>query len=270
MKNFILTLMILCGGLMAFADGESTDKKFTLRAQTAIVGNQMEVSVFLANIKDDGEALGNMNVRIQAEGESLPMDFSAITLTPGSEFQEFNGYEKAIAGFNSKRNMFTLNIYRDTENGSGVETSTEELMLGTFIVPLSSINSEMKLVWNIGDGDLTSFEGRTILAQEIDAKPIELNKTSTGIAQNSMAAGFNVNVFPNPVISKLGVSVSQNLKDVQVEVYSLEGKLLFEKSLDNLGAQNSFEIDAQSWTPGNYILRLRAEGVLRQKNIIKL
>ncbi|MFT6849699.1 MAG: hypothetical protein ACJATA_000497 [Sphingobacteriales bacterium] len=268
MKNIFLITIITISSFFAF--GQNTDKNFTLKADASIEGDFVQVKVFLKNNQSDKESLGNMNVRIRIGQEVSSLDIVNTSLIPGTEFSSFNGYERAIAGYNKKKSIVTLNIYRDVENGEGIELSEEYILLGILQVPFKNFDPNLKLTWDLGNGDFSSFSGRSIRKEEIEALPIELFKTATS-TKSIIANNLQVKLFPNPIISNATLEV-QGLKNdkSRVEIFAVTGQKIAEYSLTNLFSTNSVYIETSNLNPGQYIIRILDGNEMKQINCIKL
>jgi len=70
---------------------------------------------------------------------------------------------------------------------------------------------------------------------------------------------YGFTLFPNPATEKFFVKTENNeLKNGIVELYSLRGKLLFQKNIQN----NQIEIDCRTLKPGMYLVKLESESTV--------
>jgi lysyl endopeptidase len=81
---------------------------------------------------------------------------------------------------------------------------------------------------------------------------------------------ITINIFPNPVVDKLNISISTLLKfnNLRLEIYNLESKLLFSEILT---ANGLFEhqINMDNFKSGMYFLKVSGNNIFITEKIIK-
>lgn len=78
---------------------------------------------------------------------------------------------------------------------------------------------------------------------------------------------FSISVYPNPVSETLNIEVPNEIGNTQLQLVSIEGKLLYSENIDKAG---NISIDVKEYTPGLYILKvITSEKEINTKIIIK-
>jgi hypothetical protein len=85
----------------------------------------------------------------------------------------------------------------------------------------------------------------------------------TGVEENN---GAGISVYPNPGTGLFTLSLS-NLSDVSIQVFSVDGKLVYSEQVN--GAVASKELDLTSLTTGFYHVRVSNETMSFTKKLIK-
>lgn len=76
----------------------------------------------------------------------------------------------------------------------------------------------------------------------------------TGIVQNLLSEG--ISIYPNPSNSQFNVDLNLHDKtDMQVDLYSLSGALVYQKSLSDV-QHGTLKIDVSDLASGNYIIKM--------------
>lgn len=76
-----------------------------------------------------------------------------------------------------------------------------------------------------------------------------------------------INVFPNPISNDFYLNLSKSYKDVSLEVYSLDGKLV--KKINNLSnVVGKVKVENTQLKSGNYLLKINADGETSTQKII--
>lgn len=89
--------------------------------------------------------------------------------------------------------------------------------------------------------------------------------TNTGVVSNLLSEG--ISIYPNPTNNMLYVDLNlRNEIDMQVEMYSLAGALVYQKSLDEV-QYGKLKINVSDMASGNYILKLRTPQKVITKNV---
>ncbi|TAE79356.1 MAG: T9SS C-terminal target domain-containing protein [Bacteroidetes bacterium] len=90
-----------------------------------------------------------------------------------------------------------------------------------------------------------------------------VNVVVTGLASFSLN---EVKIYPNPVQDMLVIDFVNQVKSVQLSIFSIEGKLVYDNTLfDN----NEVVIDATSWKEGVYIARIKTKDNIQILKVLK-
>jgi len=110
--------------------------------------------------------------------------------------------------------------------------------------------SNAQLSWTIGEPVITTVSnGSNIITQGFHQTL--LNVTSV---EEQSVAGINVTVFPNPTSDVLNINLTNNLKDLQMDLYDMSGKLLQARKIG--AAEGNVQISMTEYARANYLLRL--------------
>jgi hypothetical protein len=114
--------------------------------------------------------------------------------------------------------------------------------------------------FNSTEGFNISFEGDAIFKIKSDCEATA-NKQIIEIS----------NINPNPATKTITISYSSLLdKTVEIDIFSLDGKKLFNNKVKaNIGF-NNYSIDLENYTAGNYLLRFTQEKFSTIRQFIKL
>lgn len=86
--------------------------------------------------------------------------------------------------------------------------------------------------------------------------------SSTNNGSTKHASDLIVQITPNPSAQNALLQVQhkgdQNLKEVYLTIFSLEGSLIFEKTFEVSQPVLNFELPSRGWPRGNYLIRVRS------------
>lgn len=112
------------------------------------------------------------------------------------------------------------------------------------------VGSNAQLSWTIGEPVITTVSnGSNIITQGFHQTL--LNVTSV---EEQTVAGVNVAVFPNPTSDVLNINLTNNLKDLQMELFDMGGKLLQARKIG--ATEGNVQIAMTEYARANYLLRL--------------
>jgi hypothetical protein len=107
-----------------------------------------------------------------------------------------------------------------------------------------------QLSWTIGEPIITTVSnGSNIITQGFHQT--QLNTVSV---EEQTIAGLNVTVFPNPTADVLNINLVNNLKDLQLDLFDMNGKLL--QTLKIGSAESNLQISMNEYARANYLLRV--------------
>lgn len=112
------------------------------------------------------------------------------------------------------------------------------------------VGSNAQLSWTIGEPVITTVSnGSNIITQGFHQTL--LNVTSV---EEQCIAGVNVSVFPNPTSDVLNINLVNNLKDLQMDLFDMTGKLLQARKIG--AAEGNVQISMLEYARANYLLRV--------------
>jgi len=112
--------------------------------------------------------------------------------------------------------------------------------------------SNAQLSWTIGEPVITTVSnGSNTITQGFHQTLLDIVSVEE---QNT--AGVNVNVFPNPTQDRVNINLVNNLKDLQMDLFDMTGKLLQARRIG--AAENNVQVDMTNYARANYLLRIYA------------
>lgn len=109
-----------------------------------------------------------------------------------------------------------------------------------------------QLSWTVGEPVITTVSnGSNTITQGFHQTLL----SATAVEEQTVA-GINVNVFPNPVQDMLNVNITNNLKDLQMELFDMSGKLLQARKIG--AAEGSVQVNMTEYARASYLLRVYA------------
>jgi PKD repeat protein len=184
-----------------------------------------------------------------------------------------------------------------TINGSVTETKTNYITVypepvaaftwsqtGLIISFSNTSVNAVSYLWNFGDGN-TSTETSPVHTYSSDGTyPVSLTSTSEmcgndvftetlvlntiGISEAEMNAAFQI--FPNPSNGNFSISTAVELNDATLKLYNIQGKLVFEKTIESIGKEGTFFLTSESLNSGMYFLDISTvQKSFRKKIFIK-
>jgi hypothetical protein len=76
---------------------------------------------------------------------------------------------------------------------------------------------------------------------------------------------MNLDVYPNPVVDKLTVTVSDNLAESTLKIYSANGTLISEKNITNVKTT----VDFSKLNAGVYLIKVEGKNGSAVKQVVK-
>ncbi|MFN0032735.1 MAG: Omp28-related outer membrane protein [Flavobacteriales bacterium] len=117
------------------------------------------------------------------------------------------------------------------------------------------------------DGTIENAMSTTI--DEAVANGFVAGTVVTGITETA-APDANFNIYPNPASDVCFVTTQfENATEVNMEVYSTDGKLVASKYYGKLTGANNLPINTAEWAEGIYTLKMSADGQMTTKKLIK-
>lgn len=110
--------------------------------------------------------------------------------------------------------------------------------------------SNGQLSWTIGEPVITTVSnGNNIITQGFHQTLLNV----TSVEEQSIA-GVNVTVFPNPTSDVLNINLTNNLKDLQMDLIDMAGKLLQARGIG--ATEGNVQISMTEYARANYLLRV--------------
>ncbi len=110
--------------------------------------------------------------------------------------------------------------------------------------------SNAQLSWTIGEPVITTVSnGSNIITQGFHQTLLNI----TAVEEQSIP-GMNVSVFPNPTADKVNINLTNNLKDLNMDLYDMEGKLLQSRKIG--AAEGNVQFSMLEYARANYLLRI--------------
>lgn len=110
--------------------------------------------------------------------------------------------------------------------------------------------SNAQLSWTIGEPVITTVSnGSNTITQGFHQTLLNV----TSVEEQSIA-GVNVTVFPNPTSDVLNINLTNNLKDLQMDLFDMSGKLLQAREIGS--AEGNVQISMTEYARANYLLRV--------------
>jgi hypothetical protein len=139
----------------------------------------------------------------------------------------------------------------------------------------------------ISDGDSANYTFTYTLPNDVDDWQTQLvalvidqstgqilnakeTASDLGIVENPTAVA-NMQVYPNPASEFVNISFGMEMADdVNVNIYSMSGRLVKTQNLQDIGGKQSVRVDISSLATGEYLLSLSTnEGAVTKKIIVK-
>jgi hypothetical protein len=234
------------------ANGCITTQSFTVTEPASLVGNASVIAPILC-------AGGTATVSVSAIGGTPP--YAGI----GSFSQSAGTQTYTITDANGCSSITTANITEPTAL-SITTTSTDELLGndGTASVTTTGGTAPYSITWQPGGFTTAAISGLTAglyMVTVTDANGCGVTmeeQVGSQVGLNSLNQETGLSVYPNPSETTITVSNSGSNVFDKVGVFTTEGRLVFEFTLEG---NESRILDVSSWSPGRYVLK-HASGVL--------
>jgi len=145
-----------------------------------------------------------------------------------------------------KKNILILLLFAGAAFVNGQSISPEVIAsAGTHFT-----GSNAQLSWTIGEPVITTVSnGSNIITQGFHQTLLNI----TSVEEQNIA-GVNVTVFPNPTSDKVNINLVNNLKDLQMDLFDMNGKLLQARKIGV--AEGTVQISMMEYARANYLLRI--------------
>lgn len=104
------------------------------------------------------------------------------------------------------------------------------------------------------------------IAYHDNVKLFELDFSSLGTETVNERDKFQINIYPNPTNENIKIDLATGLKNCKIEIYSLNGKTLLQKQINN---DKELEISLSHFNPGLYYLKVENRGNYVIRKIMK-
>jgi len=234
------------------ANGCITTQSFTVTEPAALVGNASVIAPILC-------AGGTATVSVSATGGTAPyVGIGSISQSAGTQTY-------TITDANGCSSTTTSTITEPTAL-SITTTSTDELLGndGTASVTTTGGTAPYSITWQPGGFTTAAISGLTAglyMVTVTDANGCGVTmeeQVGSQVGLNSLNQETGLSVYPNPSETTITVSNSGSNVFDKVGVFTSEGRLVFEFTLEG---NESRILDISSWSPGRYVLK-HAAGAL--------
>lgn len=104
--------------------------------------------------------------------------------------------------------------------------------------------------------------------EQYNAQGWALDYTSTPYGVSENTSENNLNVYPNPAKEKIFVDFySQSAEDVVIQLFAIDGKLVYEKVFKCKSTSNHYEIDARGFASGVYFLSATSNDIADKRKV---
>jgi len=83
--------------------------------------------------------------------------------------------------------------------------------------------------------------------------------------EEGKATSFNV--FPNPTFGQFSIQNTGNLKDLEIEIVDIQGKVMYQNAT-SLNTQSKLDVSLEGMAKGIYLVKLTFDGTLEQHRIV--
>jgi len=234
------------------ANGCISTQNFTVTEPVALVGNSSVIAPILC-------AGGEATVSLSATGGTAPYagigSFSQSAGTQTYTITDANGCSSTTTSTITEPTALTITT-----------TSTDELLGndGTAAVTTTGGTAPYSITWQPGGFTTAAISGLTsglYMVTVTDANGCGVTmeeQVGSQVGLNSLNQETGLSVYPNPSATTITVSNSASTVFDKVGVYTSEGRLVFEFTLEG---NESRILDISSWSSGRYVLK-HASGVL--------
>ena len=217
---------------------------------------------------EEGELYSQVNtneLRISAVTEDMQGNRYRIKITDEEGGEHFS--ESAFLGVANTEPEARF-LYRFEKGGYIFTNETEEP--ATF-------------VWDFGDGTTARIASPTHWYETAGTYEITLTATNDcgtdtytetiTVVPTAAAPDINkeIKIYPNPASNTFTIELEENaLPLLQVQLISMDGRVLFQKDLKSKGAANPFQVDVSHLPEGIYHLKLRdAKKMISRKIVVE-
>lgn len=120
-------------------------------------------------------------------------------------------------------------------------------------------NGSNSLDWTLGEPVTSTLSNSNVLTQGFQQE----NVTITSLDESEMLA--SISIFPNPAVNIINVQFAKAEEKCTIELYSVEGKLVYTRSLFS---ETLSTIDMTDYSTGSYILKIKGNST-KSYQIIK-
>jgi len=220
---------------------------------------------------------GNLTNNASEAGDPLTVKDGMMTGTPKTV--GFIGFDPAGGVFDDgsgNGNSFTTNngAWYFLGGTTGVDPNINMVLIGQFTVVSADQCSRFGFDINVqigtpgGGAENYVFENKNLQPGEIFEPTCSYLSTCVGVEEIENHKTF-FSVYPNPSNEAVTLQLGKN-GNVNYAIYSIEGKLIMNKTLSSVSENQNETIDISSLSNGQYILQVTTDGVSETKKITKI
>lgn len=145
--------------------------------------------------------------------------------------------------------------------GTPTAKACDTILVKVRVIPANS-NLQSVIDQQIGEGIPLSFN--------VNGEGADTCRAAASIA-DVIRRQMNLLVYPTPTTGNVSVSYSLPIfTDVTAEVYSADGRMVYSTKENNpVVGTNTFEIPAQSFAPGLYVVNMKVAGTTVSKKFVR-
>ncbi|WP_350292546.1 reprolysin-like metallopeptidase [uncultured Croceitalea sp.] len=232
------------------------------------------------NIKVQSESCRNNNdgsIEIEAVDDAI-----SYTATLVGDNGSFNGdfmdsflFENLLGG------NYRLCI-TGTNAGITYEESCFDILVGepdVLAVASALVENSLQAVISLGGGTLYNVEVNGVVTQTENAEitvtlqpginelKVFTNLPCQGSFKESLFVATSPIIYPNPVEEKLNIFLNQELENVDVQLFDINGRLVY-KRLEN-GDEQNLELGFETFPVGVYFLRITGRNFKEEFKVLK-
>lgn len=223
-----------------------------------VTGNNQQISKcnlgYILNSDDTKDGQGSL-LRFRVGGSSTGFDAAIGAIGTGNNRGRFSLFvdDFAVSGQNNWNEAFSINY--DGNIGINIQTPTEKL----------EVNGKIKSSGSNSAMILCSPDGTEWEITVDNSGNLSVNE-STKV--DKIKTNYGVNIYPNPTKDFIDISISsEDIKSIDVELYNLQGKLLYMRNFES----NNARLNLKDFAKGLYMLKIKDENgfVIQTEKVIK-
>ena len=221
---------------------------------------------------------GNLTNNDAEAGDALTVKDGMVTGTP--KVVAFIGFDPAGGIFDATSGAGNSFTYSDGGwyifgGATGVDPNTNIVLIGQFTTAAGGCSGAFGFDINVQIGTPSGGQ-QNFVHENINLQPGEIFEPTcsyrhwcVGLDEIPKDNSSSFSVYPNPSNDAVTLQLGKN-GNVNYAIYSIEGKLILNKTLSSVSENQNETIDISSLSNGQYILQVTTDGVSETKKITKI